>query len=252
MAAARPQLITFAASHFCEKARWALDWHGISYQEVGWPPGLHQILAKQRGLKEPKVPIVFDGEEAVQGSGAIIDWAERKDKNPDRTLTPAADRAEASEIENRVGEVIGVHVRRLAFAELLPAHPHVVKSGLFHSATGWRRLAGSMMWPVTRRLMPRLFNLVPGAAEDSRARLEGEFDWLEGKLADGRTYLVGDRFSRADLTVASLLAQFARPNELAVHHSMSGSDSLEAVLDRWSTRPIMRWVRSQYEMHRAC
>ena len=33
---------------------------------------------------------------------------------------------------------------------------------------------------------------------------------------------------------------------------MSGSDSLTAALDRWSKRPIMRWVRSQYEMHRAC
>ena len=66
MVTARPQLITFAASHFCEKARWALDWHGISYDEVGWPPGLHRILAKRRGLKEAKVPILFDGEDVVQ------------------------------------------------------------------------------------------------------------------------------------------------------------------------------------------
>ena len=35
MVTAKPQLITFAASHFCEKARWALDWHGIAYEEVG-------------------------------------------------------------------------------------------------------------------------------------------------------------------------------------------------------------------------
>jgi glutathione S-transferase len=209
-------------------------------------------LAKRRGLKEAKVPIVFDGDEVVQGSGAIIDWADRKDQNPDRTLTPKTASSEANEIENRVGEIIGVHVRRLAFAELLPAHAHVVKSGLFHSATGWRRVVGNMMWPVTRQLMPRIFNIIPGATEESCSKLEEEFYWLEDKLADGRTYLVGDRFSRADLTVASLLAQFAKPNELAVHHSMSGSDSLAAVLDRWSKRPIMRWVRSQYEMHRAC
>ena len=123
-----------------------------------------------------------------------------------------------------VFEVIGVHVRRLAFAELLPAHAHVVKSALFHGATGWRRLAGSMMWPVSRHVMVRVFDIVPGAAEESRSKLEEEFDWLEEKLADGRTYLVGDRFSRADLTVASLLAQFARPNELGIHHTMSGSD----------------------------
>lgn len=251
MATAKPQLITFAASHFCEKARWALDWHGIAYEEVGWPPGLHQILAKRHGLKEAKVPIVFEGEDVVQGTVAIVDWADRKDQNQDRTLTPKAERSEASEIENRVGEVIGIHVRRLAFAELLPAHAHVVKSALFHGATGWRRLAGSVMWPVSRRVMVRVFDIVPGAAEESCSKLEEEFDWLEEKLADGRTYLVGDRFSRADLTVASLLAQFARPNELGIHHTMSGSDSLAGVLDRWSKRPIMRWVRSQYEMHRA-
>ena len=107
MATAKPRLVTFAASHFFEKARWALDWHGIAYDEVGWPPGLHRILAKRRGLKEAKVPIVFDGDDVVQGTVAIVDWADRKDQNQDRTLTPNAERSEASEIENRVGEVIG-------------------------------------------------------------------------------------------------------------------------------------------------
>jgi glutathione S-transferase len=117
MVTARPQLITFAASHFCEKARWALDWHGISYDEVGWPPGLHRILAKRRGLKEAKVPILFDGEDVVQGTVAIVDWADRKGQNQDRTLTPKDGRSEVSEIENRAGDLIGVHVRRLAFAD---------------------------------------------------------------------------------------------------------------------------------------
>ena len=35
MTEAKPRLITFAASHFCEKARWALDWFGIAYEETG-------------------------------------------------------------------------------------------------------------------------------------------------------------------------------------------------------------------------
>lgn len=56
---------------------------------------------------------MFDGEEVIQGSAAIIDWADRKDDDAERALTPKAERAEASELENRVEEVIGVHVRRL-------------------------------------------------------------------------------------------------------------------------------------------
>jgi glutathione S-transferase len=107
------------------------------------------------------------------------------------------------------------------------------------------------MWPVARRLMTRMYDIKPGAAAESRARLEAELDWLDAKLADGRAYFAGDRFSRADLTVASLLANFARPKELSVHHSMKGPDALAADVNRWSSRPVMRWVVDQYQAHRA-
>jgi glutathione S-transferase len=114
-------LITFGISHFCEKARWALDWHGIPYTEIGWPPGLHRVLARYCGAKATTLPILLDGETVIQDSGAIIDWAETKAHDRTRSLTPEADPAAALEIERRANEVIGVHVRRLAFAEMLPS-----------------------------------------------------------------------------------------------------------------------------------
>jgi glutathione S-transferase len=253
MTTANPQLITFAASHFCEKARWALDWHQVAYHEVGWPPGLHIILTKACGAKHRTVPILFDGADVIQGSGAIIDWADTKDKDKRRRLTPTQEnRTEAMEIERRADEIIGVHVRRLAFAELLPDYSHMVKPALFYRASGWRRLIGNMMWPVSWRVMMRMYDVRPGAAAESRATLEAEFDWLEEKLADGRLYLTGNRFSRADVTVASLLANFAKPNELAAAHGMSGPEALGADVARWSKRPVMRWVKTIYETHRTC
>jgi glutathione S-transferase len=244
----RPKLITFAASHFCEKARWALDWHGLDYEEIGWPPGLHVVLTKVHGAKSSTLPILFDGGALIQGSAGIIDWAEAK-AGPRRSLTPDTP-GEAAEIERRADAVIGVHVRRLAFAELLPRHAHLLKSALFHRASGWRRLAGDCMWPVSRRVMRSMYDAGPGAAADSRATLEAEFDWLDAKLADGRPYLAGDRFSRADLTVASLLANFARPAELAPEHGMEGPASLAADVTRWRERPVMAFVREQYRKHR--
>jgi len=250
MPEARPTLVTFAASHFCEKGRWALDWHGIAYDEVGWPPGLHQILAKRCGAKQSTLPILLDGARVVQGSGAIIDWAESKAGDCGRSLNPAANRGEAEDIERRADEVIGVHVRRLAFAELLPAHPHMVKAALFYRASGWRRLAGDMMWPVSWRVMMRLYDIGPDAAAESRSTLEAELDWLDARLAGGRPYLVGDRFSRADLTVASLLANFARPMELPAEHGMTGPEALARDVQRWSARPVMRWVNALYRTHR--
>ncbi|GFR45581.1 hypothetical protein Agub_g6975 [Astrephomene gubernaculifera] len=38
---AKHVLVTIPASHYCERARWALDYAGIAYKEDKWPPLLH-------------------------------------------------------------------------------------------------------------------------------------------------------------------------------------------------------------------
>jgi glutathione S-transferase len=246
MAHARPRLITFGASHFCEKARWALDWHGIAYEEVSWPPGVHRILARRCSAKGASLPIVLDGETVIQGSGAIIDWADQQAQDHARGLTLA----DSLEIERRADSIIGVHVRRLAYAETLPRFPHLAKPALFRNASSLHRLIGNLMWPVSRRVMMRMYDITPEAVSESRTKLEAELDWLDRKLVDGRLYLAGDRFSRADLTVASLLALFARPQEMPIYHEMSVPDALAADVERWRGRPSMRWVVAQYQAHR--
>ena len=243
---ARPRLITFGISHFCEKARWALDWHGIAYDEVSWPPGVHGILAKRCGAKGTTLPIVLDGETAIQGSAAIIDWADQQAQDHARRLTLA----DSLEIEQRADRVIGVHVRRLEYAETLPRSPHLVKPALFRNASNSHRLIGNPMWPLSRRIMMRMYDITPEAASESRAKLEVELDWLDTKLADGRPYLAGGRFSRADLTVASLLALFAQPQEMPRCYEMPVPNTLAADVERWRDRPAMRWVVSQYRAHR--
>jgi glutathione S-transferase len=243
MTQGRPILFTFGISHFCEKARWALDWHRIPYQEISWPIGVHRILAKRYGAKGTTLPILLDRATLVQGSGAIIDWTDQQADDNDRILTLA----DALEIEQRADRVIGVHVRRLSYAEMLPRSSRLVKCALFSNTSSLHRVIGNIMWPLTRRLMMRALDISPGAAADSRSRLEAELDWLDSKLADGRRYLTGGRFSRADVTVASLLAPFARPAQMPNFRDMSFPDSLIADCERWSIRPVMRWVNNQYE-----
>ena len=237
MAPIKPVLVVFGISHFCEKARWALDWHGISYTEIGWPPGLHRALLRQHGAKGSSLPVVLDGDLVVEGSGAIIDWAESKAQDRTRSLNPqTGDLAETREIERRADEVVGFHVRRLAYAETLPYYSHLVRPTLFLRCTAWHRLIGGVMWPVTRRIMMQMYDIRPGAASESRTALESELDWIDAKLSDGRFYLAGDRFSRADLTVASLLAGFARPKEMSVYHGMTRPDALAVDIERWRSR----------------
>jgi glutathione S-transferase len=243
----KPKLITFGISHYCEKARWALDWHGIDYEEVGWPPGLHQILAKCWGTKATTVPILLDGAQLIQESGAIIDWADERAQDRGRELT----RLDALKIEQRADDIIGVHIRRLFFAEMLPTSPHLTRPGLFRNSSVSHRFVGTLMWPVTWRVMMKMYDITPEAASESRAKLEEELEWLDSKLSDDRSYLVGDRFSRADLAVSSLLAPFACPEEIPAFRDVTFPDDLIADSERWQRRPVMRWVKEQYEAHRA-
>ncbi len=135
MTGKKPQLITFGISHFCEKARWALDWHGVDYDEIGWPPGLHFILAKRLGAKATTLPILRDGKHIIQGSGAIIDWANQQAQDAARRLTLPG----ALEIEQRADRGVGINVRRLSYAEILPTAPHLVKPALFASTSALHR-----------------------------------------------------------------------------------------------------------------
>ena len=96
----------------------------------------------------------------------------------------------------------------------------------------------------------RMYDITPDAALESRAKLESEMSWLDSMLADGRTYLAGDRFSRADITVASLLAPFSRPKEMATFHDLPLTVALVADCERWRDRPLMRWIIAQYQTHR--
>ena len=73
----KPDLYMFSISHYCEKARWALDYLGIDYRLRCTVVGAHTRLAKKYGLDSTAVPILVNGDEVIQGSSAIIDWADR-------------------------------------------------------------------------------------------------------------------------------------------------------------------------------
>jgi hypothetical protein len=110
----------------------------------------------------------------VEGSGAIIDWAERRAADRGRTLGPDAKGDEVASIEQRADAVIGIHMRRLACAALLPAHADVMKRAMFQSAEGWHRVAGDFTWPLVWQLIVKSYDIGPGAAADSRAKLEAD------------------------------------------------------------------------------
>ena len=86
--------------------------------------------------------------------------------------------------------------------------------------------------------------------EESKSIVNDELNWIEELLADGRTYLVGDRFSRADIAVASILAPLASPSAHPVYCRLEHPPRMAQELANWENRPSLKWVHDVYAKHR--
>ena len=105
-------LYQFPISHYCEKARWALDYKGASYSKKNLLPGLHMKTTRKLA-RHSSVPILDHGGTIVQGSSEIISYLDKT--LPERLLTPVnpAEAQLVREWERYLDEEVGVLVEGL-------------------------------------------------------------------------------------------------------------------------------------------
>jgi glutathione S-transferase len=84
-------------------------------------------------------------------------------------------------------------------------------------------------------------------AELARAKILAAFDRLESELGSG-DYLVGDGFTVADLTAASLLYPLVQPPEGPA--LPPAPEALERFRAPLKERPGYRWVQKMFAKHR--
>ncbi len=238
-------LYQFPLSHFCEKVRWALDYKGIECQYHNLLPGLH-IRTTARLGKGSSVPILVHEGRSIQGSEQIITYLD--EHFGDKRLTPVnSQEAQAAlEWERYCNQEIGIHVRRYLYYELLQ-HPKVVV-GLF-AANGpfWQRWFLRVIFPPLRSRMKHYMDINRESAEQSRMRVLAAIDRLNEHLSE-RDYLVGGRFSRADLTAAALLAPLFMPEKYGINWPGVVPEPLQSQLE--AVAPKLEWARMIYQKHR--
>jgi len=203
------RLITIPFSHYCEKARWALERCGIAYEEDGHLPIFHYLANRFAGAKRT-VPVVIAGHTRITDSTEIIAWADGQRPGTLLPEDPAA-RAEALALEDELDNQLGPATRRWAYFYLLPRKD--LDRVLTRGVPRWQTLALKATRPIAVRMMKRSLKIDPAGAERSRRKIEETFGLVSELLADGRRYLVGDRFSVADLTFAALAAPVLLPRE---------------------------------------
>lgn len=202
--------MTIPISHYCEKARWALDRVGIAYREERHVQGLHRIAARRAGGAST-VPVLVTPEGAIAESSEILEWVDAR-TGPEQRLFPAdpVDRAAVQTLCKRLDEQLGPHGRRLIYVHML-GQRDVMMDFNNHGVPAWEDMALRLGWPLAVRFVNHALGIGAGVAVEDEAVVWREFDFVAGLLAEGRPYLVGERFGAADLTFAALAAPVLLP-----------------------------------------
>jgi glutathione S-transferase len=242
------KLLEFPHSHFCEKARWALDYKGVPFQPVTIMPGVH-VITVRRIAPGTSVPVLLDNSDVVQGSGAIMDYLDRK--FPARPLTPvdAEERRICLDIERSVDKGFGRNIRQILYHGLL-AHPDFIRYCFTQRMSGMKKLVFRMIYPLLRRRIYQTYVISDAKVEQAKHEFSVAMDELAERLKQG-PYLVGGRFTRADLSVAALLSFLVMPEEHPFPWIAIPDAGSRAFIDGYRDHPVSAWVRRMYRDHRA-
>lgn len=190
-------------SHFNEKAMWVLDLKGIPYDlKPLLNPTDRSEIKRVTGGKSLTTPVLIEPDGRVLADSTDI-ALRAEELRPDPVLIPAEEplRSECLLLEDWADEALGIHTRRWLFGHLLLRDPERGKGFLLGGRPAWQR---PLLWPLARRKLSQAFQLSPRTVAASEALLRRELLLLRDRLAS-RRWLVGERPSLADLSVAALL-----------------------------------------------
>ena len=203
------QLITIPMSHYCEKARWALEYFDVPYVERRQLQGFHYPLAFWHG-RGPGVPVLRPPHgPAIADSTAILVHLDRG-----RNQLYPQELPEVSELEERFDEVLGVETRRWLYLNSL-VNPELLTYAAY-GAPAWHLPAGRLVFRLMKIYISRRLDVRQETVDTGLLKIEEVLADVEEKLRDGRRYLVGDRFTAADLTFACMLSPLILPEEYGI------------------------------------
>lgn len=241
-----PELWQFRFSMYPEKARWALDHKRVPHIRHSLLPGPHVMQLSLR-FGQKAMPILRHEGRVLKDSATILEYVERT--WPDAPLYPTdpALRTRALEVQKYFDD-IGPAVRRAGFHEWLPHTEYAAR----RFATGfpeWQQQLYVRAFPGIRVIMALDMRINVADAEAGRALTAKALDFVAHHSA-ATGYLVGDRFSIADLTAAAILQPTCLPPEYPVVIPEPRPVGWERWLERWRGHAGCDYVRRIYRDHR--
>lgn len=241
-------LYQFPLSHYCEKTRWHLEIKGIDFTYRNMIPGLHTIpawlLARQRSL-----PIFTDHQLTIGDSTKIALYLEKNYTQFPLLAMNEIQKKQVLEFEEWFDE-LGDHVRRICWSSIID-RPDIIH--IFFNFKGYsqfQHFVTQYNQAILRFMLRHTFKIYPKQVAISQRRVEDAFlqieKWLEG---NPENYLVGNTFTLADLTAASMLAPLIGP-DLSPWSNSHLPDEAKKLREQIKDKLVTQWVLRIYSQYR--
>jgi glutathione S-transferase len=153
---------------------------------------------------------VSEAGDVLASSNDILRWTDTQIA-PELRLYPDGELgAEAASLEASLDQGFGPDGRLWMYHETLPVVDEL-RPWVLAGVPRWERLAFRAAGPLIGVTIRRYLGAEPGAAAAALDRVDRVFDDIAERLVDGRRFLLGDRFTAADLTFAALAAPMLLP-----------------------------------------
>ncbi len=237
----------FNFSHFNEKARWALAYKKVNHERQSYLPGPHIPQIKKLSGQRSTPVLDWQGE-IIAGSAAIIDKLESE--IADNPLYPDDEvmKQKALEIQAFYDNEVGPATRTVLFSRMLDHGSYI--TGMFGKGKSLPvRFLYRATFPLAKGLIAKGNGVYPENVTRCLDVTARALDNLAEKT--GPTgYHVGDTFTVADLTAASLFAPLANANHPDMKRPEPIPESVRELLANYEDHPAIAWVNRQYELHR--
>ncbi len=203
-------LVTIPISHYCEKARWALDRAGVAYRERAHVQVIHRWATRRAG-GGTTAPVFVHAGGVLADSADILAWADGRAREG-RELYPhdPEEAARVRELEGDFDARLGPHSRLWMYQQLRGRRDLAIAYGCA-GIPAWERTTLRFAYPAMIEIVSRFLDVTPATAVASEAEVRAVFDAVGERLNDGRPYLCGDSFTAADLTFSALAAAVLMP-----------------------------------------
>lgn len=245
-----PVLWHLKVSSYNEKARWALDFKGIPHVRRAIPAdGRHREIARKlTGGSGRTFPVLELDGEAIGDSTEIIAALERRKPEPQLYPADPEELRRAFELEDFFDEELGPYVRLIAVDHML-ADAGLMLGAFTPDLTRTRRLVARAMFPLVRRRVIADFGIDDRSVEHAYEKARAGGARFRAEL-EPSGYLVGDRFTVADLTLAALVSPGVAPEQFPYPQPQRGHPLLEPLRAALEESGLPDWTKEMYARHR--